>query len=132
MELFSKLKKMSILLVDDDEWIRHSLTLFFENESCRLTALETAEEAVAALEKKSYDIIIADYRLPGMDGLQFFRKIKDSNGKARKVMITAYGNEDLVSESEVLGVEAFIEKPFTSKTIEDVLSGLLLSHIYGK
>ena len=44
MDLFSKLKKMRILLIDDDEWIRDSLSLYFEGEGCHLLALETAEE----------------------------------------------------------------------------------------
>ena len=46
MDLFAKLKTMKILLVDDDEWIRDSLRIFFEAEGCHIVALETAEEAM--------------------------------------------------------------------------------------
>jgi DNA-binding response OmpR family regulator len=46
MDLFSRLKDKKILLVDDDEWIRDSLTLYFSNEGCHMLAVETAEEGM--------------------------------------------------------------------------------------
>lgn len=77
MHMFSTLRKMKILLVDDDEWIRGSLQLFFEAEGCQLIALETAEEGLAALREDTYDIIIVDYtvtaRTAGIGALKLFR-----------------------------------------------------------
>jgi DNA-binding NtrC family response regulator len=57
-----------------------------------LLALETAEEGVDALKSDSYDIIISDYRLPGMDGLEFFKLIGESHPNAIMILATAYGN----------------------------------------
>lgn len=125
MDLFSKLKKMKIMLIDDDEWIRNSLSLFFETEGCYLLALETAEEGIEELKKQHYDIIIFDYRLPGMDGLEFLRRIQDLHPDTMKILITAYGSRELLTEAIRVGVQDFIEKPFTSKTIEGCLSRLI-------
>ena len=75
MNLFATLKEKRLLLIDDDEWIRDSLSLFFELQGCSLVALETAEEGLKELSRRSYDIIIADYKLPGMNGLEFFKRI---------------------------------------------------------
>ena len=125
MELYSKLRDMKILLIDDDEWIRDSLTMFFDGEGCHLTAFETAEEAVQAIEKDRYDIVISDYKLPGMDGLEFFRFISRSHSHAIKIVITAYGNEDVALEAKRIGINALIEKPFTTQTIEKSLSHLI-------
>ena len=61
MKLFSKLRQMKILLIDDDEWIRDSLGLYFEDEGCHLLALETAEEGIEALKGQNYDIIMVVY-----------------------------------------------------------------------
>jgi len=116
---------MSILLIDDDEWIRDSLSIFFENEGCHLTALETAEEGMKELKTKTFDIIVTDYRLPGMDGLEFLKKIKRFHPNVMKVLITAYRSNDVVSEAKRIGVQDFIEKPFTIKTIEDSLFRLI-------
>ena len=125
MELFSELREMKILLIDDDEWIRDSMRLFFEAEGCHLTALETAEEGLEALKKQAFDIIITDYRLPGMDGLGFLKRIHDPHSRSIKILITAYGNHELVAEASKLGVQDFIEKPFTSDIIESALFSLI-------
>ena len=125
MELYSRLRDMKILLIDDDEWIRDSLTIFLDSEGCHLTAVETAEEAIQAIEKENYDILISDYKLPGMDGLEFFRFIGPSHPHAIKIVITAYGNQDVVSEARTIGINDFIEKPFTTKVIEKSLCRLI-------
>ena len=128
MELFNNLQGKKTLLIDDDEWIRDSLTLLFESESCSLVALETAEDGIKALTQQSYDIIIVDYRLPGMNGLEFLEWVQDSNPDAVKILITAYGNKDVISRAQKIGVRDFIEKPFTSETIQNSLSHLIKEH----
>ena len=81
---------MKILLIDDDEWIRDSLRLFFEAEGCPLLALETAEEGLVALWENTYDIIIVDYKLPGLNGIEFLKRIRFAHSDAIKILITAY------------------------------------------
>ena len=125
MDLFSKLREMKILLIDDDKWIRNSLSLFFESEGCHLLALETAEEGIEALKSQPYDIIIADYRLPGIDGLEFFKRIQDTQPHAMKILITAYKDGRIVSEAVKVGIQDFIEKPFTTNTIEQSISRVI-------
>ena len=125
MDLFNKLKKMKLLLIDDDEWIRDSLSLFFEGEGCHLLALETAEEALEALKHQSYDIIITDYRLPGIDGLEFLRHIQSKNIDAMNILITAYGDDEVISEARRMGVQDIINKPFNSEDIEASLTRLI-------
>jgi len=125
MNLFSKLRKMKILLIDDDEWIRDSLSLFFESEGCHLLALETAEEGLEEINKQAYDIIITDYKLPGMDGLEFIKRINLSHPDALTILITAYGSKDVFLKARKMRVQDFIDKPFTSETIENSLSRLI-------
>jgi len=125
MGLYSKLKDIKILLVDDDEWIRDSLSLFFEAEGRHLLAVETAEEGMEALKKQSYDIIISDYRLPGMDGLAFFKLVEESHPDAIMILVTAYGNIDIASEAIRIGIHDLIQKPFTAETIEKSLWWLI-------
>jgi DNA-binding NtrC family response regulator len=125
VDLFGKLKEMKMLLIDDDEWIRDSLSLFFEGEGCHLVAVETAEEGMEELQGKDYDIIIVDYRLPGMDGLEFLERIKESHPNALTLLITAYGSRDVFLKASKVGVQGFIDKPFTIRTIEDSLSQLI-------
>ena len=125
MDLFHELKKMKILLIDDDEWVRDSLTLFLESEGCHLKALETAEEGLKALKDEKYDIIITDYWLPGMDGLDFLSRIYSPNSNALKILITAYGSHSIIEKAKELGVHSLITKPFSSESLEYVLEQLL-------
>jgi DNA-binding NtrC family response regulator len=125
MDLFSKIREMKILLIDDDEWIRDSLSIFFEAEGCHVLALETAEEGLSAIKDHTFDLIIVDYKLPGMDGLEFLKRIHNSQSGAIKVLITAYRNDSVVSEAKKLKIQGFIEKPFTSDTIIESLAYLI-------
>jgi len=124
MDIFSKLRNMKILLIDDDEWIRDSLSIFFEAEGCRIVSVETAEEGLEALRSQEYDIIITDYKLPGMDGIEFLKQIQTSQQNTKKIMITAYKSEALIREAKKAGVQHLIAKPFTSDTIEASLTFL--------
>ena len=109
---------MKMLLVDDDEWIRDSLSLFCMSEGFYLMAVETAEEGIKALKKQDYDIIISDYKLPGMDGLEFLKWTLGHSPNVSKILITDYKNEFLVSEAMKIGVIDIIEKPFTYDMIK--------------
>jgi DNA-binding NtrC family response regulator len=128
MDLYSKLKDKKILLVDDDEWIRDSLTVYFGAEGCHILAVETAEEGIELLKQEDWDIILTDYKLPGIDGLTFSKKIQGIRPDAIKILITAYKDKEVVSEAVSAGIQDLIDKPFTIKTIEDSISRLILKN----
>ena len=125
MNIFSKLKDKKILLVEDDEWIRDSLTGYFGTEGCHILAVETAEEGIRLIKQEDWDIILTDYKLPGIDGLTFSKRIQEIRPDAIKILITAYKTKAVVSEARNAGIQDLIDKPFTIKTIEDSLSRLL-------
>ena len=125
MDLFERLQGMKVLLVEDDQWIRDSLRRFFANENCALMAVETGEDALEIIKDKDCDIIITDYRLPGMDGLAFLKKAQDINAQVKKILLTAYMTEAVISEAFRLGVHEFIEKPFSTEDLEEALARIL-------
>jgi len=125
MNIFNRIRDMKILLVDDDEWIRDSLSLFFEAEGCELLTFETAEEGLEAVEHKAYDIVISDYKLPGMDGLEFLRRVKEKQPNAFEILITAYANCEILKEAKMSGVQDIIPKPFSSEDVETSLTRVI-------
>lgn len=125
MDIFLKLKNRHILLVDDDEWIRDSLSIYFQSEDCRISVYETAEKALEEIDRRKFDVIITDYKLPGMDGIAFLDKIKQSLPKAVKIMITAYASEVDARQAKQAGAHDLIPKPYTWEDIEVCLDRLI-------
>ncbi|MDD5640233.1 MAG: response regulator [Syntrophales bacterium] len=119
------LKTKKILLVDDDQSIRLSLFYYFGKKCAFFGCRETAEQALEHLQKEAYDIIICDYRLPGMDGLSFFQELHRLEVPVLKVLITAFGNMELAIEAIKAGVHDFILKPFNAHTVEQSLLRLI-------
>ena len=91
-----------------------------------MMTLETAEEGLKALTHDHYDIIIGDFELPGMNGLEFFKRVKKLQPGSIKILITAFMNESLVAEGKKLGIEDFIAKPFDAEVLEDSLAQFVL------
>lgn len=125
MSFGEEIKDKKILLIDDDECIRDALKMFFHTEGLCLDTVETAEEGIEALEKQPYDIIITACHLPGMDGIGFFKHIQALYPEVFKILMSACAISDLPAADVGLGVDAYIEKPFTTKQIKDSLARCL-------
>lgn len=130
MNVFNVLRGMNLLLIDDDEWVRNSLKLLFESEGCRIDALETAEEGLALAESQSFDLIIVDYRLPGKDGVEFVKSLPRNQAGALKILITAYGDQEVFSRAKASGFHECLPKPLTSDIIESSLKRLILDQTH--
>ena len=113
MNRFSKLKKLKTLLIDDNVVVRDTLQMIFAQKGCPLKAYETAEEGLEALEKERFDIIISDLQLPGIDGVEFFKRSMRSHPDTVRILISGYGDQSTISEAFEIGVHAFIKKPFS-------------------
>jgi len=123
---YDQLKKMKTLLVEDDPWVRDSMRLLFETESCPLVALESAEEGLdTLLQGQHFDLFIVDYRLPGMDGVTFLKRVMSTHPEAFKILCTAYSNDAMAAGAGDVKIHALVNKPFSTADLERVLSGVL-------
>jgi DNA-binding NtrC family response regulator len=122
MNPFNELKQVKTLLVDDDELIRDSLKIAFATKGCSMRVAETAEEGLQAIKEERFDIIISDFRLPGMNGLDFLKLATVTHPQAVNILITAYRDEYLFSEAVRLGITEFIDKPFSVKALVELLA----------
>jgi len=116
----------SVLVVDDEKNIR--LTVVQSLKPLRL-GVETAsggEEALGKLEEKSYDLVLLDLKMPGIDGIEVLKRAKRNKaGVKRVVIITAHGTIDTATEAMKLGAVDYIQKPFSPKEIRDVVAKVL-------
>jgi DNA-binding NtrC family response regulator len=127
MNYFNKLKEIKTLLVDDDELIRDSLSIAFTNKECFMQTAETAEEGLQTLKNERFDIVISDLRLPGQGGLEFLSSVRSAQPDILCVLITAYRDGHIVSDAYALGIESFIEKPFSVEGLVQSLYRLIKS-----
>ena len=115
------LTEMKMLLVDGDEGIRKALVLFFATRNCQLDAVENAAQALSAIRKNLYDIIICEQLLPDMNGLTFFENLKNTNDRAIKFLITSYGYNPTREELHATGIDHLLSKPFSGEEIEETI-----------
>jgi DNA-binding NtrC family response regulator len=117
MDALAKLKTLKTLLVDDDPFIRDAMQLAFKRKQFPLCMAETAEEGLEAMHEEMFDIIICDFKLPGISGLTFLKQAAAAQPGSIKVLISATGSDELVSEAYRIGANDFLPKPFTLETL---------------
>lgn len=125
MDPFCKLKNMKTLLVDDDELIRGSLNLVFKLNGCTFQAVENAEKGLETIENNHFDIIISDFNLPKMNGIEFFELLNRDHPNNLKVLISASVDTTIESAAYANGALNLIEKPFSINNLIEYLSLLI-------
>jgi len=101
----------SILVADDEYSIRHTLTLVLSQRGYEVRAVSNGEEALAELAARSYDAVISDVRMPGMDGLSLLRRALASQPDLTFVVMSAYGATDAALEAVAQGAYDYVPKP---------------------
>lgn len=102
-----------ILIIEDNTYVREAFELTLNSSGLDALIVTTAEEGMEAIRQDSFDVIISDYRLPGMTGLDFFTLAGPLTSCATKVLISAYGFDDIISDAKAVGVDHFFTKPFS-------------------
>ena len=105
-------KKISILIVDDEDSVRDSLFNWFIEDGYRVECAENAKVALSKLESDSFDIILADIKMPGMDGLEMLRRIKSLKADSIVIVMTAFATVDTAVQALKDGAFDYITKPF--------------------
>lgn len=104
--------KISILIVDDEESVRDSLYNWFIEDGYHVECAANAKEALNLIEQKEFSIVLADLKMPGMDGLEMQRRIKALNPEAIVIIMTAFATVDSAVRALKDGAFDYITKPF--------------------
>ncbi len=105
-------KKISLLIVDDEESVRDSLVNWFIEDGFQVASAENAKKAITLLEKENFDIILTDIKMPGMDGLELLKRIKALKKDAIVIVMTAFATVDTAVQALKDGAFDYITKPF--------------------
>ena len=131
--IVKKFKGTRILIVDDNETARIVFDNYIKDFSFKSYMVSSGEEAIKELIKSSkkghsYDLILMDWKMPGINGIETTKKIyKEFTGTERPeiVMITNYGSEEIIKEAEETGIEHFLVKPVSQSTLFDTIMNAL-------
>ena len=102
-----------ILIIDDEPIVRTSCEKILMPEGYEVRVAENGEEGLGILEKEEFDLILLDLKMPGMDGVDVLKIIKERWPETRVIILTGYSTIETAVNTLRLGAFNFIEKPFT-------------------
>src|SRR5213594_400816 len=115
----------SILIVDDERGIRETLSAVLRDEGFSADAVASGEECLKAIARRAYGCVLLDVWLPGINGLETLKQMRQSNCDAAVVIISGHGNVETAVRATKLGAFDFIEKPLSiEKTMLTVRNAL--------
>jgi two-component system chemotaxis response regulator CheY len=111
-----------ILVADDALFTRKVLREILEAEGCEVVEASNGKDAVEKFRLEHPDLVLLDVSMPDMDGLTALRAIKEADGNAKVVMVSAMGQTSTVKEALKLGACDFIVKPFRTHQIRELIA----------
>lgn len=111
------MEKKRILVIDDEENMRHMLAVLLEKEGYQVDNAANGKEGLGLALENFYDIILCDLKMPVMDGMVFLDKFQDTGQESTIVVMSAYGTLDTAIEAMKLGAYDYVSKPFKADEI---------------
>lgn len=115
----------SILIVEDEETLRESIKRIFTKEGFSVEGAESAEQGLALLDTNSFDVIISDIILPGMDGIEMLIKVREQIPDQLFIVVTAYASLDTSVKALRAGAYDYIMKPIIHEEIKQIVRNAL-------
>lgn len=114
-----------LLIVDDQQGIRLLLNEVFKREGYETFLAANGIEALDIAERIKPDGVLLDMKIPGMDGIEILKRLKSKMHEVPVVMMTAYGELDLIQEAMKLGAAHYFTKPFDIYEVRDAVNAML-------
>lgn len=112
-------KEDKILVVDDDKTVRDFLERFLTMKGYQwVVSVNSGQEALDIIQKENIRLVLLDIKLPGMDGIEVLRKIKQIKKDIGVIMITGFPDEEIAKEATKEGAYDYIVKPFDLAYLE--------------
>jgi len=119
-------EKARILIVDDDESVRRSLSLILEKKGYQVEAAGTGKEALERAQKKSFSVALVDIKLPDADGIELVALLKEAHPETEAVIVTGHASLDTSVQAVDKGVFAYLIKPLNMdevlQKVQDIVS----------
>ncbi len=114
-------KQTSILILDDEPIVGKRLKPSLEKKGYEVESFTSSKEALERIEERSFDIVVTDLKMEGMDGMQFLTLVKEKYPDTEVIVITGFATMATARESYNKGVFDFLAKPFKLGEIVEVI-----------
>ncbi len=114
-------KKVSILVVDDDQATRFYVAKILSLKNWQVDVAEDGPTSLDLVQKQTYDAVVLDYRMPGMDGAELCRRIRQIQPEIREVLLTGFPSIDTVYPAVEAGADHVLAKPVDPAELLQVL-----------
>ena len=115
-----------LLVVDDEQGMRDMLSWELGSQGYQITTARNGEEAVKSMRKQKFDLVITDFKMPKMDGLDLLKNIKGIDAELIVIMATGHGTMDTAMKATKNGVYEFILKPYDLDHLSALIEQALL------
>jgi two-component system response regulator AtoC len=115
----------NVLIVEDHDRLREQLGHFYEQEGYRVTTAASGEQGLEKLAEEKFALVVSDVKMPGIDGFQLARYVREKYPDTDIILITAFGNIKQAVEAMKLGASDYITKPFQPEAIRIVSEKLI-------
>jgi DNA-binding NtrC family response regulator len=120
-DAMSSHNKIKLLLVDDEVKFLQSIAQRLELKNIDVIAVSNGEEAIASAEKDLFDVAVVDFQMPGMDGAQVLKALKERHKYLEIIMLTGHATVDSAVECTKLGAFKYLEKPYAFEKLVEVI-----------
>lgn len=121
-----------VMFVDDEEGVRLSWNRFLTERGFDVTTVEDGAKAISRLREEPVDVVVADLRMPGVDGLQLLEWMHKSQPETRFILLTGYGNEEVERKARELGAYDYLNKPISPEALSAIITAATQLKLIGE
>ncbi len=118
-------RALKVLLVDDEEIVHLTLGDYLTDCGYQVDKAVDGVQALRAIETDTHDLVIADVRMPGLDGLTLLARVRERDSELPVIMITGHGDVDMQDQAEGMGATGFLLKPIKLRQLDELIRQLV-------
>ncbi len=114
----------NILVVDDERAFLHAVKKLFNTDNFSVETAETLEEAITLINGRNFHIVITDIRLTDVmsrEGLEILKYLRDHRPETRVIILTGYGNAEIMEKAYEMGASLYLEKPVSANILRNII-----------
>ncbi|MBA7527917.1 Protein-glutamate methylesterase/protein-glutamine glutaminase [subsurface metagenome] len=124
----SKVEKIRVLHVDDEEGFLELTKIYLEkisDQKLHVDSISSSEQVVDYLKDHEYDVLVSDYQMPGLDGLELLKKLRNQDNDIPFIIFTGKGREEIAIQALNLGADSYVKKGVDSRSLYTELAHII-------